>query len=291
MNGEEKISNIVFCGFGKLGKNCLGKLTAHGYRIDYILTHKELEEDSVDTFAIINNIPYSYKDARKNLDEISNIIKKIEPRFLICVNYRYILPKNVFAVPKYAINIHGSLLPKYRGRTPHVWSIINGEKMSGITSHIVEESVDTGDIILQKSIDIDCDDTGFTLLNKYQLEYPSLLCDSLIYLEEAKPLRMQREEDASYYGKRIPDMGYIDFYKNSIDVINFVRAQAEPYPGAYYYLVDGRKIIINKLTVDEKIDFNGPVGIIKKIGDSYYGKCKDANLKIENFRILDLNGG
>lgn len=285
------MTNIVFCGFGKLGKDCLQELYTNGYRIDYILTHKELKKESVDTFAIQNSISYSYKDARKNLKEFFKTIKNLKPKYLISVNYRYILPKDIFQIAKYAINIHGSLLPKYRGRTPHVWSIINGEKVSGITCHIIEESVDTGDIITQKSIDIEQDDTGYSLLKKFQLLYPSLLIDSLNCLEAGKTLRKQNEEEASYYGKRISDMGYIDFYKDSTDVINFVRAQAEPYPGAYYYLVDGRKIIINKLTVDKSIDFTASIGIIKNIGDSYYVKCKDANLKIQEYRIIGWNGG
>jgi methionyl-tRNA formyltransferase len=280
------MKNIVFCGFGKLGKECLEALSASGFRIEFILTHKELESESVDTFAESNGISYSYKDARKNLDEITNLIKTIKPRYLISVNYRYILPRGIFQIPKYAINIHGSLLPKYRGRTPHVWSIINGEKVSGITSHIIEEGVDTGDIIEQQKIDIGIEETGYSLLKKYQELYPSMLIESLKSLAEGKELVKQDEETASYFGKRTPDMGYIDFYKESVDVINFIRAQAEPYPGAYYYLIDGRKIIINKLIVDNSIDLTASIGVINRVSESYYVKCKDANLKLLDYRII-----
>lgn len=279
--------NIVFCGYGKLGIDCLEALSVSGFKIDYILTHKEHEAKSVDTFAIRNNISYSYKDARKSFDEVSSVIKNIQPKYLISVNYRYILPKGIFQIPEYSVNIHGSLLPRYRGRTPHVWSIINGEKVSGITSHIIEESVDSGDIIEQEFIDIEIEETGHSLLKKYELRYPLLLINSIKSLEDGKRLKKQDEALASYFGKRTPDMGYIDFYKEAVEVINFVRAQAEPYPGAYYYLNDGRKIIINKLIVDDVVEVTSTIGVINKVTDSYYVKCKDAILRILNYRIID----
>lgn len=277
--------DIVFCGFGELGRVSLERLIREEYRVRYILTHKELKETSVDTYAIENNIQFSYDDARNNDNNIYDMIKKIQPDYLVSVNYRYIIPKNIFEIPKHAINIHGSLLPKYRGRTPHVWSIINGEKISGITAHILEETVDTGDIIEQRVVVIDKNDTGYSLLKKYESLYPSLLIDSLVSLNERSPLRKQNDEDASYYGKRTPDMGYIDFYKSSENVINFVRAQAKPYPGAYAYLLDGRKIIIHKIIVVEDVNFKASIGVIRDIAGSYYVKCADANLKLLDFTI------
>ncbi len=281
------MSKIVFCGFGKLAKDCLVELFDMGYKVDYVLTHRELQEESVDTFAIRNNIMYSYKDARKNLRELLEAINVIKPKYLISVNYRYILPKEIFTIAGHALNIHGSLLPKYRGRTPHVWSIINGEMVTGVTSHLIDEAVDTGDIIEQRIINIREDDTGHSLLMKFNEIYPSLLMDSLNRLAAGSALRKQNEDEASYYGKRTPDMGYIDFYKESIDIINFVRAQSEPYPGAYYYLKDGRKIVINKLDIDQSIELNVSIGVIGKIGDSYYARCKDGILRIKEYRIIE----
>lgn len=276
---------VVFCGFGELGRNSLEKLIESKYPVKFILTHKELREMSVDTYAINNNIPFSYDDARKNDNIIYDTIMKIQPYYLVSVNYHYIIPKNIFDIPKYAINIHGSLLPKYRGRTPHVWSIINGEKISGITSHIIEETVDAGDIIEQREVTIDENDTGYSLLKKYDSIYPSLLIDSLTSLENGLPLMKQNRDEASFYGKRTPDMGYIDFHRSSKDVINFIRAQANPYPGAYSYLLDGSKIIIHKALVDETVTFNASIGVFRIIEGSYYVKCVDAYLKLLDFKI------
>ena len=280
------MSKIVFCGFGKLGKDCIEDLINNGYQITFILTHKECLQESVDTLAQTLGIEYSYLDSRKNLDKLKEKIKSINPDFLISVNYRFILPKEVYSLASYSLNIHGSLLPKYRGRTPHVWSIINGEDESGITCHVIEEAVDKGDIILQKKIPILHEDTGYSLLRKFELEYPKILIESIKKLESGTKLIKQDENLASYFGKRTSDMGYIDFRKMASEVINFVRAQAEPYPGAYYYLIDGRKIIINKIVVEENLELNIPVGVIQELGNDYFVRCYDYLLKIKDYRVI-----
>lgn len=280
------MEKIVFCGFGKLGKDCLERLILEGYSISFVLTHKELEEESVDTFAKENSLEYSYKDARKHMNDMREKMAEENPDYMISVNYRFIIPKEIFKLSKYAMNIHGSLLPKYRGRTPHVWSIINGEEYSGITSHIIEETVDTGDIIEQLPVKIDRDDTGYSLLKKYEKLYPKLLINSLNRLGKKEPLIKQKENEGSFFGKRTPDMGYIDFYKGINEVINFVRAQANPYPGAYYFLKDGKKIIINRLLAEETISHIMPIGVINKINNDYYVRCKDSILKIIDYKIV-----
>jgi methionyl-tRNA formyltransferase len=281
------MKKIVFCGFGKLGKECMKAVIEQGYQIEYVMTHKENENDSVDTFAKNAGIEYSYVDARKHLEKLTEQIKSIEPDLIISVNYRYIIPKEIYNLADYAINIHGSLLPKYRGRTPHVWSIINGENESGITCHLIEETVDTGDIISQIVIPIEDNDTGYSLLKKFESNYSAILIDSIDKLLNGSKFIKQDDNLASYYGKRTPDMGYIDFRKTASEVINFVRAQAEPYPGAYFYLLDGRKIIINRIAIYELNDFDLLIGVIREIDNQHFVRCKDNTLKIVEYRIID----
>lgn len=280
------MKKIVFCGFGRLGEECMRVLIEQGYQIEFVMTHKEKENYSVDTFAQDAGIEYTYADARKNIGTISERIRSIKAELLVSVNYRYIIPKEIFDLTDYAINIHGSLLPKYRGRTPHVWSIINGEKETGITCHLMEEFVDAGDNISQMKIPIEDNDTGYSLLKKFESNYPNLLLDSINKLEKGVKLIKQNDEIASYYGKRTPDMGYIDFRKTGSEVINFVRAQAEPYPGAYYYLLDGRKIIINKVCISEINDLDTPIGVLREIENQYFIRCNDSVLRIVEYRIL-----
>lgn len=272
--------NIVFCGYGQLAMECLTRLIKEGHSIMYVLTHKD-ENNSIVNFCKFNNILFSYKDARKE-----NMLQNMETNldYVISVNYRYILPKYFFEKAKHAINIHGSLLPKYRGRTPHVWSIINGEQYSGVTCHLIEETVDTGNIVEQVKIKIDPNDTGHSLLQKFGEIYPEILMNSIKKLELKVDTMAQDESQASFYGKRTPNMGYIDFYKPQKKVIDFVRAQAYPYPGAYYYLIDGTRIIINGLECHQKEDvLLNSIGVIKKIDDSYYVRCSDALLKIVDY--------
>lgn len=281
------MNKILFCGFGKLGKICLQTLISEGYHITYVLTHKEMDKESVDTFCCIKNIDYTYTDARKYIDGLKNILYEKAPDYLISVNYRYILPKEIFQIPKYAFNIHGSLLPKFRGRTPHVWSIINGEAYSGVSSHIVEEIVDSGDIIHQIPVKIESDDTGFSLLQKFEVIYPTLLCQSLIKLKNNEDLIKQDENKASYYGKRTPDMGYIDFRKCSRDVLNFIRAQAPPYPGAYYFLNNGKKIIIHRAEIDNFMVCERPIGVIYQDNSDYFVKCNNNILRITDYELSE----
>lgn len=280
------MKKIVLCGYGNLAKKCVIALEKEGYKTENILTHKDLTIDGLDTYAKNKNIEFTYKDSRKNIEIIKKVIEDKKIDYLISINYRYIIPEEIFILPKYSINIHGSLLPKYRGRTPHVWSIINGEKYAGITCHLIDKGIDTGKIIEQKKVEITSEDTGYTLLNKYERLYPQVLINSLKKLEQNYKPIIQKEDNASYFGKRTPDMGYIDFYKTSEQIINFVRAQANPYPGAYYYLTNGQKITINKL---EKIKTDIPelnsIGVIKKIKNTYYVKCLNSILKIINFNF------
>ena len=280
------MSGIIFCGYGKLGRDSLATLLKNEKEIKYVLTHRDLSEKSVDKLCIDRQIEFSYKDSRVENELFLEKIKNMNLDYIISVNYRYIIPKSLFELSKIAsFNIHGSLLPKYRGRTPHVWSIINGEKKAGITSHIIEEIVDSGDIIKQIEIRIENDDTGAILLKKYEKRYPDLLLDSLEILESKKVLVKQDKDKATYFGKRDSNMGYIDFYKSSNSIINFVRAQAEPYPGAYYYLSNGKKIIVNKTVVsDEKIKME-EIGVIKKVDGEYFVKCLDAILILKNYRV------
>ncbi len=278
------MNSVVFCGFGIIGYKSLKALFENGYRVLCVLTHQEQCEQSVDTFAKNQDIRLIYSDIRKDSTLLSEI-SALKAKFLVSVNYRYILPRPLLDSCAYSVNLHGSLLPKYRGRTPHVWSIINGEEFTGITAHIMEETVDSGDIINQKKIRIHENDTGYTLLQKFEKYYPGILLHSLHDLESGKKLIKQDNSHASYYVKREPDMGYIDFYKNSKQVINFVRAQANPYPGAYYYLINGDKIIINKIRLEKNINLDIAPGVVAYYNNCYYVKCLDGLLKIQDYEI------
>jgi methionyl-tRNA formyltransferase len=198
---------------------------------------------------------------------ISRFIREREIDVLISVNYLFIIESDLIRLPKLlAFNVHGSLLPKYRGRTPHVWAIINNEVETGITAHIIDDGCDTGGIIEQVIIPISSDDTGATLLCKYEKAYIPLIELVLNKIRTKKiRIRKQDEEKATYFGKRNHDDGLINWNWQRERIRNWVRAQAFPYPGAFAY-IDNKKVVIDKVVLtDFGFSYDEPNGLIKSI--------------------------
>ena len=174
----------------------------------------------------------------------SEFIRDVDIDVLISVNYLFLIEADLINLPKkLAFNLHGSLLPKYRGRTPHVWAIINNEKWTGVTAHLIDKGCDTGDILEQQKIRIESSDTGATILEKYAKVYPVLLNSVLKSIKKnslnPKP---QKAEEATYFGKRTPKDGLINWDWHRKRIHNWIRAQAPPYPGAFS-IVNKKKIV------------------------------------------------
>jgi len=174
------------------------------------------------------------------------------PDVLLSINYLFLIEEDLIDWPKkVAINFHGSLLPKYRGRTPHVWAIINNESETGITAHRISLGCDEGDIIMQVSIPIEPKDTGADILSKYNLIYPQLVRDVLTSVKgETVKYTPQDELKATSFGKRTVENGRINWDWQKERIRNWVRAQAYPYPGAFTHL-DNKKIIIDQVDFDD----------------------------------------
>jgi len=214
------------------------------YKIEYVLT--DSKSNSIIDFCNQNKIEIFIGNPRggKAFDFCNN--KEID--ILISVNYLFIINKDLIQLPKkIAFNIHGSLLPKYRGRTPHVWAIINNEFRTGITAHLIDEKCDTGDIIEQIIIDIGVEETGADLLNKFNFYYKKLLKVVLNKVSsENLTFTKQKHEIATFFEKRNPDDGRINWNWQKERINNWIRAQANPYPGAFTYH-NKNKIIIDKI--------------------------------------------
>jgi methionyl-tRNA formyltransferase len=150
-----------------------------------------------------------------------------------------------------SVNIHGSLLPKYRGRTPHIWAIINNEVTTGITAHFISEKCDDGDIILQTKIPILDTDSGSDILEKFKIYYPLIIDELLIKFAENNITRIvQDESKATYFGQRTSNDGQIDWNWQKERIYNWVRAQRFPYPGAFTFY-EGQKITIDSVLYDD----------------------------------------
>lgn len=214
------------------------------YQIEFVLTDKN--SNTIIDYCQDNRIDF-FSGNPRNGNAFELISKKVVD-LIVSVNYLFIIEKDIIEMPKVlAFNIHGSLLPKYRGRTPHVWSIINNEKLTGITAHKIDEGCDTGDIIEQINIEITNEDTGATILNKYANNYIPLI-ENVISKINTNSIEFSKQNGAmaTYFGVRKPEDGKINWEWQKERIYNWVRAQADPYPGAFSFY-ENEKIVIDKI--------------------------------------------
>ncbi|HHR5899665.1 TPA: bifunctional UDP-4-amino-4-deoxy-L-arabinose formyltransferase/UDP-glucuronic acid oxidase ArnA [Providencia alcalifaciens] len=172
-------------------------------------------------------------------------IREMKPDVIFSFYYRDMLSEELLALaPKGAFNLHGSLLPKYRGRAPINWALLNGESETGVTLHKMVAKADAGDIVAQEKVAITDTDTALTLHAKVR-EAAEVLLDKTLPLIEAGSYKTtaQDESQASYFGRRSADDGQIDWNRSAKEINCLIRAVTEPYPGAFTYL-GARKMII-----------------------------------------------
>lgn len=216
----------------------------------------------------------------------SNFFSNHKIEVLISVNYLFLIGKDLIDLPsKLAFNLHGSLLPKYRGRTPHVWAIINNENQTGITAHLIDENCDTGHIIEQVVVKIEENDSGNDLLKKYNKLYTPLI-DKVLknILNNNLTFTQQQNELATYFGKRTPEDGLINWNWQKERINNWVRAQSFPYPGAFTFY-ENRKIIIDKVLFSEiGYDDSIPNGTIIQTDPDLIIKTSNGGIKLEEIR-------
>ena len=270
----------VLCS-GGLGLDTLSKI-AQEQTIHFILT--DSHSTGIIDFATKNNIPFYAGNPRKGKGY--NFVKEFSVDIIASINYLFLIEEDIINHSnKLTFNIHGSLLPKYRGRTPHVWAIINGETKAGITAHIIDAGCDTGNIIHQIEIPIEFNDTGADMLEKYANEYYPLVKKVLSDISNDElSLKIQNEEDATYFGKRTPLDGEINWNWNKEAIRNWVRAQATPYPGAFTFC-NGKKIIIDKISFSEEPIFDKQVnGQIIQIKPNIVVKTKNGAINLDIIR-------
>jgi methionyl-tRNA formyltransferase len=266
---------------GDLGKVTLEKIILN-FNVAFVLTDNN--SPGILKTCEYNKIPFFKGNPRKGLGY--NFIKNIEVDVIVSVNYLFLIEKDIIQHPKKLIfNIHGSLLPKYRGRTPHVWAIINNEKETGITAHIIDENCDSGHIITQITIPINKRDTGADILNKYKSQYYNLVKKVFEKLKSGKlELIKQDEYSATYFGKRTAEDGKINWNWKKERIVNWIRAQAYPYPGAFSYIKD-QKIVIDEVK-EVTIEFSGETksGIILAVTPNIIVNTSNGALELKRVR-------
>jgi methionyl-tRNA formyltransferase len=173
------------------------------------------------------------------------MIRDAEPDYLFSFYYRSMLKEEILSAPRLAaLNLHGSLLPKFRGRAPVNWVLVQGETETGVTLHVMEIKPDAGDIVGQAAVPIAFEDTAVALFGKMEKAAGALLDELLPRLAKGDiPRRRNEIEKGSYFGGRRPEDGRIDWSWPALRAYNLVRAVTRPYPGAFAML-DGTPLLV-----------------------------------------------
>jgi methionyl-tRNA formyltransferase len=248
---------VFFMGATKFGHRCLNAALRAGQEIVGCASIPEVFQINyapsgvrnvtyVDFTAVAKElripcVPYQRGQVKRFIEEVA----QLRPDLILVAGWYYMVGKDLRTVaPKGAIGLHGSLLPKYRGGAPLVWSILNGEKEAGITLFYLEDGVDAGDIIGQERFRIKDDETIADALVMLEEAGERLLEQFLPLLEKGEAPRIpQDHSEATEYPQRSPADGEIDWSTSATEIRNFIRAQTRPYPGAFTRIA-GKKVII-----------------------------------------------
>ena len=223
-------------------------------------------------YANEHNIPV-YQPVSLKTDDVYNQLCDIAPDYIVVVAYGKILPERIINLPKHGcINVHGSLLPNYRGASPIQWSIVNGEKVTGVTTMFMDCGVDTGDILLKKECEIADDDTYETLHDKLSELGAKLLIDTLDGLNNGEIKPIAQGECKCYTPIITKEMGRLDFSKPAKEVYNLIRG-FYPWPCTFFETDRRIKVLSAKMGVKSQ----KPCGSIQIIDGKPHIVCGDGN--------------
>jgi methionyl-tRNA formyltransferase len=240
---------ILVFAYHDVGYECLDFLIQNDEYILAVITHEDNPNEeiwfrSVTGLAKEYGIPV-YAPESVNTPEWIERIRSWEPDLIFSFYYRNMIKEDILNIPRLgAFNMHGSLLPKYRGRAPINWAVLNGEKETGVTLHYMVKKADAGDIIDQEAVPISHEDTAQDVFNQCVKAARRVLERQLEALKAGTaPRRAQDESQAEYFGGRKPEDGRIDWTKNAETIYNLIRAVTLPYPGAFTE-VGGKRLFI-----------------------------------------------
>lgn len=279
--------NIVFMGTPDFAVGCLDEINKSGHNILCAVSQMDkpsgrdlkITPTPVHKYCIDNNIPILQPDKiRKNIEFIDKL-KELNPDIIVVVAYGKILPKEIIDIPRLGcVNVHGSLLPKYRGAAPIQWSVINGDTVTGITTMYIGEGMDTGDMLLKQEVVIEPNDTYGTLYEKLKNIGASLIVKTLDDLENITPEK--QTDDYTMAPMIEKTLGKIDFNKSALEIHNLVRG-LNPMPGAYFNIGDIKYKVWETEVINQNT--NKEIGQIVKSNskDGLIIQTKDGQLSIK----------
>lgn len=234
--------------------------------------------------ALEHNIPV-YQPVKVREEEFINTLQELAPEVIVVAAFGQILPESILNMPKYGcINVHASLLPKYRGAAPIQWSVIDGEKETGVTIMYMEKGLDTGDMIESVVVPIDEKETGESLHDKLAAAGGPLLLDVLDKLEAGTAVRTPQNDEESCYAKMLTkDLGKIDWNKDAASIERLIRG-LNSWPSAYTAFCD-KTLKIWEADVEEKTTDAQPGTVVEVTADAIYVQTGDGLLKINEVQI------
>lgn len=257
----------VVLAYNNIGCEGIRALLRNGYDIRVVFTHRDDPNENT-WFESVAEVAASLGLPVYTPDDINNPlwvekIRKLQPDILFSFYYRNMVAQPILEIPKQGcMNLHGSLLPKYRGRAPINWVLVNGEKETGVSLHYMTPKADDGDIVAQEAVAISEDDTAKSLSDKLTQITSSLLDAVLPQIKRGLHERIPQDHSvASYFGGRKPADGLIDWKKSAREIRNLVRAVTRPYPGAFTYL-GAKKCTLWKVSEVANSDKSAPGTII-----------------------------
>ncbi len=230
---------ILFFGYSEVGYACLQLLVERGDNVIALITHEDHANEKIwfKTPAVIareKGIPI-HTPEKVNTPEWIERIAALQPDLILSVYYRNMISSKILKLPRLgAFNMHGSLLPKYRGRAPINWAVLHGESKIGMTLHRMERTADTGPIVAQEGVEIGPRDTAEQAFRQVLPCARRILAQHIdTLLAGNAPETPQDPLEATYFGGRQPEDGKIQWYASSRRIFNFIRAVTDPYPGAF----------------------------------------------------------
>jgi methionyl-tRNA formyltransferase len=285
-------SGAVVFAYHDIGVRCLEALLELGIDVRLVVTHQDNASekiwfDSVAGVAGRNRIACITPD-NVNESAVIDRVSQCGPDYIFSFYYRQMLGQELLDIPaRGAFNVHGSLLPKYRGRVPVNWAIIHGEKESGVSLHRMEIRPDAGNLLAQAAVPILRNDTAYDVFQKLKCAAENMLIEVVPEMLAGRVIEIPLElEKGSYFSGRRPEDGRIDWHRPARDIHNLIRAVAPPYPGAFFDIGSRRIEVLGSYIRGEAARFDEPCIYLED--GSFQADCADG----QRFMIthLRING-
>ena len=242
---------VVMLGYQTWGHRTLQALLKSRHEVCLVVTHpasdhtyESIWADSVEELARSEGIEVFL--AKRPTPELVDRVAELAPDIMVANNWRTKLPEELFTIPKHGtLNLHDSLLPKFTGFSPVIWSLISGAERTGLTAHLMDSELDTGDIVMQRAVDITPESTGTSLVFDTLDLVPEVLEAALDRLEFGTVETVPQDLDQrTFFHKRSESDSLVDWTWPATDIERFVRALSDPYPNAYTYFRGERLRIV-----------------------------------------------